>query len=230
MRIHEPNRRKRGSSGCRRESLCYHKFQCLDIDRGTFMSHSSIETWAVWSCLSYSYSVPISRSTIFISKTNITITPALHTSHPFIHHITLDVEVNMSYPLHHTSSSSLAMTTPSPPTRSGSESILLDLPNSGTRCTMPKTRSPLSPSPYMDIVRVVFIFSSFFPLPPCLSMVDPSQSTRPGLTYRDVHRDMDPRRVRSNQMQQAYHLRQVVLVKRNDSARMQTCGMLASMD
>jgi hypothetical protein len=82
----------------------------------------------------------------------------VHTLHPFILHITLDV--NMSLPLHHASSSSLAMATPSPPTRSGSESRLLDLPNSGTRSTLPKTRSPLSPSPYMDIVRFVVFYPS----------------------------------------------------------------------
>jgi hypothetical protein len=198
------------------------------------MSHSSIETWAVWSYLSNSsYSVPISRSTISIPKQTSYYPLVLHTSHPFILllHITYTPDINTSYPPHHASSSSLAMTTPSPPTRSGSESRLLDLPNSvsGTRSTMPKTRSPLSPSPYMDIVRVVSFFSSLHPSILSRShRTDPT--TRTQLTCRDVHRDMDPRRARSNQMQQAYHLHQVVLVKRNDSGRMQTCGMLDSMD
>ena len=130
------------------------------------MSHSSIETWAVWSYPSYTYSYSYSilyqhRDLDFIPKQTSHYPLVLHTSHPFILllHITLDV--NMSYPPHHASSSSLAMTTPSPPTRSGSESRLLDLPNSGTRSTMPKTRSPLSPSPYMDIVRVSFFLLSF---------------------------------------------------------------------
>jgi hypothetical protein len=195
------------------------------------MSHSSIETWAVWSYLSYSYSYPILyryRDLHSVPKQTSHYPLLLHASHPFILHITLDV--NMSYPPHHASSSSLAMTTPSPPTRSGSESRLLDLPNSGTRSTMPKTRSPLSPSPYMDIVR---LSSFFFPL--ILSPLFPhsvswNRPPRNQLTCRDVHRDMDPRRVRSNQMQQAYHLHQVVPVKRNDSGRMQTCGMLVSTD
>jgi len=125
------------------------------------MSHSLIETWAVWSYRSYScssYPTPTEIRSLLQNKhrhyplplTHIT---SFHTSTP--HYITSDIK--MSYPPHHASSSSLAMTTPSPPTRSGSESRLLDLPNggSGTKSTMPKTRSPLSPSPYMDIVRVV---------------------------------------------------------------------------
>jgi hypothetical protein len=195
------------------------------------MSHSSIETWAVWSYLSYSYSYPILyryRDLHSVPKQTSHYPLLLHASHPFILHITLDV--NMSYPPHHASSSSLAMTTPSPPTRSGSESRLLDLPNSGTRSTMPKTRSPLSPSPYMDIVRVVSSLLLFLITSSSSSPCPAESSIRTRLTCRDVHRDMDPRRVRSNQMQQAYHLHQVVLVKRNDLGRMQTCGMLVSMD
>jgi len=150
-----------------------HNLQCLDMDRGTFMSHSLIETWAVWSYPSPTPTLPIQHPTeirsLFQNKHRHYPLPlahitSFHTSTP--HYITPDIK--MSYPPHHASSSSLAMTTPSPPTRSGSESRLLDLPNSGTRSTMPKTRSPLSPSPYMDIVRVVFIFSSFLPRPPCL--------------------------------------------------------------
>ena len=101
------------------------------------------------------FPIPISKQTSQLPLTHIT---SFHT--PTSHYIILDV--NMSYP-HNASSSSLAMTTPSPPTRSGSENRLLDLPNraGGTRSTMPKTRSPLSPSHYMDIVRVVS-FSSLF--------------------------------------------------------------------
>jgi hypothetical protein len=154
-------------------SIRCHNFQCLDIDRGTFMSHSSIETWAVWSYLSYPYSYSIlyrHRDLDFIPKQTSHYPLVLHTSYPLILHITLDV--NMSFPPHHASSSSLAMTTPSPPTRSGSESRLLDLPNSvsETRSTMPKTRSPLSPSPYMDIVRVVSSLLLF------LILISPSRS------------------------------------------------------
>jgi hypothetical protein len=166
MRIHEPNRSKRRNRDAgENHSTCCHNFQCLDIDRGTFMSHYSIETWAVWSYLSYSYSYYHSslyrhRDLDSIPKQTYHYPLVLHTSHPFILLLHNTYDINMSYPPHHASSSSLAMTTPSPPTRSGSESRLLDLPNSGTRSTMPKTRSPLSPSPYMDIVRVVFFISS----------------------------------------------------------------------
>jgi hypothetical protein len=132
------------------------------------MSHISFETWAVWSRPFLSpttfYSVPISRSTIHIPKQTLPLThiTSFHTRTP--HYIYTTLDVNMAYsPHHHASSSSLAMTTPSPPTRSGSESRLLDLPNSTTKSTLPKTRSPLSPSPYMDIVRVVSFLLSFLP-------------------------------------------------------------------
>jgi hypothetical protein len=199
------------------------------------MSHSSIETWTVWSYLSYPYSYSVLyryRDLDSIPNQTSHYPLVLHTSHPFILLLHITPDINMSFTPLHASSSSLAMTTPSPPTRSGSESRLLDLPNSasGNRSTMPKTRSPLSPSPYMDIVRVVsFSISPSSSL--LLSLVSfdlIGSTTRPQLTCRDVHRDMDPRRVRSNQMQQAYHLHQVVLV--NDLGRMQTCGMLDSMD
>ena len=78
---------------------------------------------------------------------------------------------------------------------------------------------------YASCPSLLSLSLSLFILLPYL-LVDTKPPSRPQLTCRDVHRDMDPRRVRSNyQIQQVYHLHQVVPVKRNDSGRMQTCGM-----
>ena len=157
-------------SGCRRkvQVVRYPVFGPQIRSRNLCVSHRLRDLGCLVSFISSHLTpiltVPISRPTFHISypkqsqQLPLTHVTPFHT--PTQNHINLDV--NMSYP-HHASSSSLAMTTPSPPTRSGSENRLLDLPNgaNGTRSTMPKTRSPLSPSHYMDIVRVVS-FSSLF--------------------------------------------------------------------